>query len=585
MSGRSLKDLAMQGASAIEHGLTRLAVLLTDGVAASSARVRLADTFSAFTLRTPPSGAEWAVAIASALLGLATPLAVYLAFDKGILSADAAAGARFVAGCIVVAMVAACAEAGLRILRAATADRIARHRQAILSARDVARMVAESPSSARDGSAPGRVARLEAVAQFDDLEAGALRRAVLDTPAILVSLVAVAWIGGWVALAPLTLVLAMIVLFAGGGGGAPQLVRVRDAHDARSDDFVAECAVHLHAIKAGALEPFMARRMESLLVSGRQLERRLAGSGLQADDMRTLVEAASVLAVGALGGLAALRGEIEVGALAACALLAVGIVRPATRMASAAQRSRLLQPEAVQDEMQASRIALRAANAPGVLQVDATMSPGETPVQFTAPFGSVVAVTARDGDRMSAVMRVLAGLAAPDSGAVLLGGAAVHDYRLAHGGAIALVSHRATLFSGTILENLTWFGHGATEADALAACDVLGLRREIDRLPRKLETQVGRGAADCISDSLTHRLCIARAIALSPRVLLLDEPQARLDAQADRALIAGLAALKGRMTVIMSTSRPSYQALADMVFVLDEGRFAPVGPLKAGGVA
>jgi ABC-type bacteriocin/lantibiotic exporter with double-glycine peptidase domain len=120
------------------------------------------------------------------------------------------------------------------------------------------------------------------------------------------------------------------------------------------------------------------------------------------------------------------------------------------------------------------------------------------------------------------------------------------------------------------------FGHGGSEAAALAACNVLGLRPEIERLSRKLDTMVGHGDADGVSASLAHRIAIARAIALSPRVLLLDEPQSQLDPAADRLLIAGLAALKGKMTIIISTSRPSYLELADQAFVLNGRHLAPM---------
>ena len=164
---------------------------------------------------------------------------------------------------------------------------------------------------------------------------------------------------------------------------------------------------------------------------------------------------------------------------------------------------------------------------------------------------------------------MLSGLDAPSAGEVCFAGVAIADYRAAHPGAVTFVSPQSELVTGTILENLTMFGHGGSLESALEACDLLGLRPEIDRLPRKLDTMVGDGDADGLSASLTHRIAIARAIALGPRVLLLEEPQSLLDIAADHALVAGLAALRGRMTIIMATSRPSYLDLADQAYALD----------------
>jgi len=292
-----------------------------------------------------------------------------------------------------------------------------------------------------------------------------------------------------------------------------------------------------------------------------------------------------VFAVAAVGGLVAVQGDISIGVLAACALLAGRIVAPVARLSAAAQRAVALGAEGDVAFEAPNERAVRAETQVADLHVDAELMDGLERLVFHAPAGSMIAFAGRDGARLSAALRTIGGLDRPAEGRVDFAGVDMTEYRAAHPGAVAMVSPHSELVTGTVLENLTMFGHGGPEAAALAACDILGLRPEIDRLPRKLDTMVGDGDADGLSASLAHRLAIARALAMTPRVLLLDEPQSQLDAAADRALIAGLAALKGKMTIIIATSRPSYLELADQVFALDGRRVTPLAafaPQKRG---
>ena len=573
MRWREAVDRVVRAVSQGEARATALAAALVDHFSGSAMSARTANTARAFRLEAQPSAAEWGASMSLGLLGLATPLAAYLVFDSIVLMAHPADGPWMLTLLMIGAIGFVVAEGLVRYARIHCADRIETHREALRSGKAIARLAAAPLDATLEDGAPARAARLEAAAEFVELQTGGLRRAVLDLPFAIVAFAATAWIGGWVALAPLSMLFAVLMLFAVSSVTAAEASRERDAPDARADDFIAECAAHLAVLKGAAMEPFMARRMEQLLGSGRELEWRRIRASDRAEDLKSLVEATTVLTVAALGGLMALHGGIGVGALMACVLLATSVVAPAVRIAAAAQRAAALGPRGDVEDAIHSATVLRAATVPGTLRVDAIVQGGGERIQFEAPFGAIVAFAASDGVLMSTVLRALAGLEAPADGAISIAGVAVSDYREAHPGAVALVSSRAMLLSGTIMENLTLFGQGGGEAAALAACDVLGLRPEIDRLPRKLDTAVGDGVADGLSESLTHRLCLARAIALSPRVLLLDEPQARLDPAADRALAAGLASLRGRMTTIIATSRPSYLALADQAYAIDCGRF------------
>lgn len=567
-------DRLILAASALEAAVVGAAARAFDHMARSATRQRLERIAIVLRLGAPISAREWGASIALGLLGLCIPVAAMQLFDNIV-----PFGTTFQAAVLLVATIGmAVLEGGLRFARVTFADTMETHREAMRSGDLLARLAAAPLNTTEEDGGPARVARLEAAAERAELRAGRLRRAILDMPFVLIALAAMAWIGGWLALAPLAVLIAVVALFVTSSMALSEAARLRDSHDARSDDFVAECIANIAALKGAAMEPFMTRRMEQLLTSGRDLDRRRFEASDRAEDLEPMLEAATVLAVAALGGIVAMQGSISVGMLAACALLAGRVVAPVARLSAAAQRAVALGTEADVAFEQPGERAIRAETAPGELCVDAEVAGGAERLRLDAPAGTVVAFAGRDGARLSAALRTLSGLDAPSDGEVRFAGVAMADYRAAHPGAVTFVSPQSELVTGTILENLTMFGHGGSREAALEACDLLGLRPEIDRLPRKLDTMVGDGDADGLSASLTHRIAIARAIALGPRVLLLDEPQSLLDVSADRALVAGLAALRGRMTVIMATSRPSYLELADQAFALDGGKMVAMMP-------
>lgn len=572
MRWRHKVNRLIKTASTLETAAVGILARAFDRWARSATRQRFERIAIVLRLGAPISAREWGASIALGLLGLSIPVAAMLLFDNILPFGGGVESAAL----LVAVMGLAVVEGGLRFMRVTLGDMTEVHREALRSGALLARLAAAPFNPEQEDGAPARVARLEAAAERAELRAGHLRRAILDMPFVLVALVAMVWIGGWLALAPVAVLGAVIALFVTSSMALSEAARLRDSHDARSDDFVAECIANIAALKGAAMEPFMTRRMDQLLASGRDLDQKRFRASDRAEDLEPMLEAATVLAVAALGGIIAMQGALSVGILAACALLAGRVVAPVARLAAAAQRAVALGADADVAFEQPDERAIRAETAPANLRMDAEIAGGAERFVFAAPAGSMIAFAGRDGARLSAALRTIGGMQTPVEGDVRFAGIAMHEYRAAHPGAVALVSPHSELVTGTIFDNLTMFGHGGSEEAALAACDLLGLRPEIDRLPRKLDTMVGDGDADGVSASLAHRIAIARAIALSPRVLLLDEPQSQLDPAADRLLIAGLSALKGTMTIILATSRPSYLELADQAYALDGRRLTPM---------
>jgi ATP-binding cassette subfamily C protein LapB len=136
---------------------------------------------------------------------------------------------------------------------------------------------------------------------------------------------------------------------------------------------------------------------------------------------------------------------------------------------------------------------------------------------------------------------------------------------------IAYVGAAPVLFSGTIMENLTVFSPEKRDF-ARKMSQLLGLETTINLLPDGYETVLGRGIGDDLPTSIAQQVNIVRALTNRPRVLVLDDANMVLDAIAEPALIRALETLRGHLTVIVVTHRPSLLALCDRLMIVQDGR-------------
>ena len=136
----------------------------------------------------------------------------------------------------------------------------------------------------------------------------------------------------------------------------------------------------------------------------------------------------------------------------------------------------------------------------------------------------------------------------------------------------------AAIFSGTIMENLTMFGPEKRDF-ARKMAQLLGLEATINLLPDGYETKLGEGIGDDLPMSIAQQVNIVRALTNRPRMLALDEANMLLDAIAEPAHDQGTEFLRGSLTVIVVTHRPSLLALCDHELIVEDGHARLVSPL------
>ena len=191
--------------------------------------------------------------------------------------------------------------------------------------------------------------------------------------------------------------------------------------------------------------------------------------------------------------------------------------------------------------------------------------------------GSTVAVIGRTGSGKTTLASLVPRFYDPQAGRVTLDGADVRDLRLADlRGAIATVAEDTFLFSTTVAGNIAYGVPGATRDEVVEAARKAQAHEFIEALPKGYDTLVGeRGLT--LSGGQRQRLSIARALLVDPRVLILDDATASVDATTEaRIRLALQTVMEGRTTIIVA-HRLSTIALADEIVVLEDGRVAARG--------
>jgi PrtD family type I secretion system ABC transporter len=212
-----------------------------------------------------------------------------------------------------------------------------------------------------------------------------------------------------------------------------------------------------------------------------------------------------------------------------------------------------------------------AANRPAVIKrVSFSVDPGES-LGLIGPSAS----------GKTTLVRLMLGIWKPQSGVIRLDGADIANWeRDALGKHVGYLPQDVELFAGTVAENIARLAavdsHQVVEAARLAHAHEMILR-----LPQGYETEIGQAGA-VLSGGQRQRIALARALYGNPQLVMLDEPNASLDAEGEHALSAALAELKARgTTVVLVGHRPAMMSSLDKLAVLNEGALEAFGPANA----
>jgi len=207
----------------------------------------------------------------------------------------------------------------------------------------------------------------------------------------------------------------------------------------------------------------------------------------------------------------------------------------------------------------------------------AILAPGEeVPVlrgiNFAIEPGQALGVIGPSGAGKTSLAKALVGVWKPAGGKVRLDGAALDQWPTDElGKHIGYLSQDIGLFAGTVAENIARLSASPDDAKIVEAAKRAGAHDLLLGLPQGYDTQIGYGGGR-LSGGQRQRVALARALYGDPPLLILDEPNANLDAQGEQALVDAIREAKGRgRTVVVMAHRPSAIAACDMLLMIDKG--------------
>ncbi|HMK84209.1 MAG TPA: ABC transporter ATP-binding protein, partial [Candidatus Bathyarchaeia archaeon] len=198
-------------------------------------------------------------------------------------------------------------------------------------------------------------------------------------------------------------------------------------------------------------------------------------------------------------------------------------------------------------------------------------------LNFTINPGEKIAILGSTGSGKTSLIYLIPRFYKVDSGSILIDGIELDRFKMASlRRQIGIVMQDVFIFSGTIAENIAFGAPDATRNEIVRAANLARIQDFIESLPHGYDTIVGERGIN-LSGGQRQRITIARALAMNPKILILDDSLSFVDAKTENEIQAAIdEAMKGRTSFIIA-QRLSTIKNADRIMVLDDGKIVEFG--------
>lgn len=413
-----------------------------------------------------------------------------------------------------------------------------------------------------------------------------------DLPFMLFYIALIALVGGWLALIPL--VMAPLILIAALLLRRPigRVLNENMKESAQRTAHLFETMNGLDTLKCLGADAWSRRKWEMLTVKISEnavamREWSSFGTNLSA----TLSGLTTVLLV-VFGAVLIAEGALTMGQLIAVSMLAARAMAPAGQLAGLIIRYEQTKlaltalDKVMESPVDEQADSLHLSHLSGAIEFrDVHFAYPDSPpllkgLNLKIAPGEKVGFIGRIGSGKSTLLRLLVNLYGPDQGAVLADGLSVGQVEpLSLRRQIGYMPQDAMLYHGDIRENILLGATDVSDAALLGAVRFACLEETLTQLPNGLGTQVGE-RGERLSGGQRQAVCMARAVAHQPKLLLLDEPTSMMDPATEQMLLNNLRRLQN-VTLLLVTHRTALLPLVDRLVVMEQGRVVLDGPRDA----
>ena len=389
------------------------------------------------------------------------------------------------------------------------------------------------------------------------------------------------------------------------GHDDPILIKEQKKTDSRRANFLNETLSNVHTLKSMTMESLMLRRYERLQESCARLMARVTYALDMSAGIGNIFSPLMTMLIVALGAWLVIGNHLTNGELAACILLGMRSLAPLQRLGG--MWARYQQDEILRDNLARTLQQRGLPSKPPVEDsannlADRLMMPAKlaldnvhyrfpgsqnelfSGLSLTVKPGEFLCIKGDSGSGRSTLLQLMAGVLYPAKGRVL-----IDDEDLANippgeiSDHVAYLPQKALMFEGSLLDNVSVFDPSRVDR-ALLTAKMLGLGDFVAKMPRGWDSPVGDAAADAMPPGYRQRIAIVRALSNQPNIILFDDASSVMDADGDATFLKFMEAVRGKLTVVMVSQRPSFLRLADRTLYLQDGRLHEVEPSKVSGI-
>ena len=456
------------------------------------------------------------------------------------------------------------------------------------------RLLFLAPSYTENASVGSQVARIRDFDRLREFLSGSMMATFFDTPFIFIAIVIIGILGGNLILVPIILILAFILSGVFFYPRIKRRVSRNSFHHAQYQEFLLETTEELRAIKYLGAEGVWKNRFKELSANNSMMALRLSIINTLTVSLSDAFMIMAGMGIISFGALKVIDGDLSVGAMIAIMMIIWRILAPLKTIFntlprlqqmtnSLRQMSMLMkiQPESQMNQLvYANKQILTGPITFNRVsfRYQTTHEPALLGVDFTVNKGELVGIVGRNGVGKSTILKLVLGMYQPQSGTVRIDNQDIRQINpIMLRSSIGYLPQTLELFYGSIAANLKLAKADATDEELREAADRAGILQDIESLPQGFDTSLRDHSAEKLSSSFQELLCLARVYLKKPSIMLLDEPGASIDAGDDKILMNSIASMRGKVTLLMISHRPSHLKLMDKILVLDQGQLVAYG--------